>query len=113
MIKRTLTSAQKKVVAASFGWKCAACGELLPASFHVDHVVPLWDGGDDTLDNCQPLCPDHHADKTQREAIERAERKRRILRARVPVLECAGCGVICSPYFAHRCANIRKKNVGG
>ena len=102
-MRRSLTPAQKKVVAASYEWKCAACGVVLPASYHVDHIVPLWDGGADTLENCQPLCPDDHAAKTQREAIERAERKRRMLRARRPVLECAGCGVVCSPYFVHRC----------
>ena len=111
MIKRTLTPAQKKIVAASYAWKCAVCGELLPASFHVDHILPLWDGGDDTLENCQPLCPDHHAAKTQREAVERAERKRRLQTARYrhrPPLECTGCGIVCAPYFLHTCAGSRR-----
>ena len=110
MIKRTLTSAQKKIVAASYGWRCADSDEILPASFHVDHIVPVWDGGEDTFDNCQPLCPGDHAAKTQREAVERAERKRRLARTRSrrPPLECTGCGVVCAPYFVHTCTPRRR-----
>ena len=113
MIRRTLTPAQKKIVAASYGWRCAVCDVILPASFHVDHILPLWDGGEDTLDNCQSLCPDDHAAKTQREAIEKAERKRRLQLAsrrarRRPPLECTGCGVVCAPYFVHTCTPRRR-----
>lgn len=37
-----------------------------------DHVVPLWQGGQDTEDNLQALCAAHHDRKTAAEAAERA-----------------------------------------
>ena len=51
MPRRTLTQAQKKRVAAAHAWRCAACDVLLPAAFEVDHVVPLWQGGADAVEN--------------------------------------------------------------
>lgn len=110
-MKRRLTDAQKRTVAAAYGWKCAVCNKPLPAAYQVDHIIPLWDGGEDEPWQCQPLCPDDHAAKTQREAIERAQRKRRLKQAaqqaiqkrRRPPLECCGCGHVVSPYFSHAC----------
>jgi hypothetical protein len=72
MPKRTLSEAHKKIVAANNGWKCNACGCVLPPSFQIDHVVPLWQGGADTIENSQSLCGTCHANKTQRESIERS-----------------------------------------
>ena len=46
----------------------------LASSFQVDHVVPLFDGGKNTESNLQALCANCHSAKTQREAIERADR---------------------------------------
>lgn len=101
---RKLTGAQKKIVAAQQEWRCAACACVLPASYHVDHVVPLWDGGADTVDACQALCGTCHADKTQREAIDRAERRRVARPVRRWPRVCARCGCITSPYFDdHAC----------
>ena len=108
-MRRKFTEAQKRIVAARYEWKCAACDQPLPAAFQVDHINPLWKGGPDTLDNAQPLDATCHAAKTQREGIERAARKRRLREqmmactAHRPPFECLGCGRICSPYFAHRC----------
>ena len=106
--RRRLTEAQKRIVAAAFRWTCADCEAVLTSTYHIDHIVPLWEGGADSVDNCQPLCVACHAIKTQVEGILRAERKRRLLRrcgatTRSPV-ECLGCGVIFSPHFSHRCA---------
>lgn len=106
-MKRKLTEAQKRIVAATYGWRCARCDTTLASTYHVDHIVPLWEGGADTPEQCQPLCVGCHAIKTQRESIRRAERKRRmrgVRGRRCPPLECTGCGVVFSPYFAHRCA---------
>ena len=60
-----------KIVAARQAWRCAGCESLLPAAFQIDHREPLWRGGPDHLDNLQALCPNCHAAKTQREAIDR------------------------------------------
>ena len=99
MARRTLTQAQKKRVAAAHAWRCAACDVLLPATFEVDHVVPLWQGGADAVDNCQPLCPNCHAEKTQTEGIIRA-------RGAARGLDCRRCGVTVSPYFVHACSRM-------
>ncbi|UBX28479.1 HNH endonuclease [Arsenophonus apicola] len=43
-------------------WKdnphCAVCGRLVdyPSGFELDHVIPLFKGGADTIDNVQILC---------------------------------------------------------
>lgn len=115
MPRRKLTEAQKRIVAARHEWRCGMCAETLASTYHVDHIVPLWAGGEDTPEQCWPLCVGCHAAKTQREGIERTERKRR-LRAvrgvgprRFP-FECTGCGVVFSPYFVHTCAVSRGWN---
>ena len=76
-VHRSWGQATQKIVAARQGWKCASCACMLPSSFELDHRVALWDGGaDDAETNADALCPTCHAQKTQREAVERARRKR-------------------------------------
>lgn len=36
------------------GYKCVKCGER--ERIQKDHVLPLYRGGDDSIDNVQPLC---------------------------------------------------------
>ena len=106
MIKRRFTQAQKKQVAARQKWTCLDCAKILPSSYQVDHIVPLWQGGEDNLENAQALCPDCHAEKTQHEAIERAHIRRsqqRDKHFRRPALQCLGCGFLTSPFFFHTC----------
>ena len=66
-----VSAAVSRQVATNQEWHCAACHHLLPAAFQIDHKTPLWAGGADALSNLQALCANCHADKTQREAIER------------------------------------------
>lgn len=60
------------------GPHCQSCGKLIditpdtPDPFELDHVVPLWMGGQDVDSNRQCLCPDCHKAKTAREAAGRA-----------------------------------------
>ena len=78
-MQRTWGFSEQKVVAYSQNWKCASCAHLLPASFELDHVTPLWDGGADCYEtNAQALCPSCHAKKTQIENIERQKKLRKI-----------------------------------
>lgn len=58
-------------IAARAGWKCAACGELLSESFHIDHIRPWADTFDNTDANLQPLCCADHALKTSHENSSR------------------------------------------
>jgi len=86
--RRKLTPAERLIIAHRGGWRCGGgrtvlpypvCGELLPAAFEIDHVVPLSEGGDDGYlsENLVCLCPNDHANKTQREAIARGKRTAR------------------------------------
>lgn len=58
---------------------CAECGvKIGPATgLEWDHVIPLAQGGDDALDNLQPLCRACHATKTAQDAGDTARAKRR------------------------------------
>lgn len=46
---------------------CKMCGKLTeyPGGFELDHVVPLFKGGDDTT--VQILCPPCHGKKTEKD----------------------------------------------
>lgn len=68
-----VTTAVGKMVAARQAWRCRLCDAVLPSAYEVDHIVPLWRGGDDAERNLQALCPNCHAAKTQRESVERLE----------------------------------------
>ena len=59
------------MVGASQSWNCAHCAQVLPAAYQIDHRIPLASGGADALSNLQALCPNCHAAKTQREAVQR------------------------------------------
>jgi len=65
---RRVTERTKKIVAEAQRWACCDCGDLLPSTYQVDHVVPLWKGGSNDVDNLRAMCPNCHALKTQREA---------------------------------------------
>lgn len=60
------------------GPRCATCGELIDITpgtsrpFELDHIIPLWKGGQDNDSNRQCLCPGCHKDKTTAEAAERS-----------------------------------------
>jgi len=75
--KRSFRDGHKRIVAARQEWKCASCSIVLPSAFQVDHIIPLWRDGEDSIDNAQALCPTCHAQKTQREEIARHEEKRK------------------------------------
>lgn len=38
----------------AFGMRCARCGNLAPLT--KDHIIPVTQGGPDSIDNIQPLC---------------------------------------------------------
>ena len=54
---------------------CGMCGlETLSEFLHVDHRLPLADGGTDFGPNVWALCIRCHTEKTRREATERSKR---------------------------------------
>ena len=65
---------ERRKIAQRQNWKCAsdACklaGKL--EAYDLDHIVPLWKGGEDTEENLQALCPACHRIKTDMERLER------------------------------------------
>lgn len=45
--------------------RCAFCGATASA---VDHRLPVAWGGDDSVENLQPICESHHKVKTRQES---------------------------------------------
>jgi 5-methylcytosine-specific restriction endonuclease McrA len=50
----TYTNAEWDELCARYDHRCLCCGEHRPLT--VDHVIPLSQGGANTIDNLQPLC---------------------------------------------------------
>ena len=67
--KRNVTGLMKKKVAASQGWKCGKCGEMLDETYEVDHRVALYKGGSNDPSNLVALCPNCHRSKTVDERL--------------------------------------------
>jgi hypothetical protein len=70
------TEVAKRRVAASQRFECAKCLNRLGRVWAADHIVALRNGGTNSLDNCQILCPACHAEKTQDEQIAAVDCRR-------------------------------------
>jgi hypothetical protein len=99
MKRKSLSGPEKKKIAASRGWRCGMCGELLPSCFEIDHQIPLWDGGLDESSNMWALCSGCHSQKTEDETIKRIKRNCKTSN----YLTCNLCNCNVSPYFIHKC----------
>lgn len=63
-IKRSVSNVKKKYIASQQGWRCKNCNNMLDFGYEVDHVRPLWNGGDNNVNNLQALCTTCHKTKT-------------------------------------------------
>lgn len=66
---RKVSEQLKKSVAANQKWLCAICGELLQATYEVDHILALENGGDNNVNNLQALCRNCHGKKTMNDNL--------------------------------------------
>ena len=67
---------ERRKIAERQNWKCANDTCKLPGNleaYDLDHIVPLWKGGEDTEDNLQALCPACHREKTDMERVDRMQ----------------------------------------
>jgi len=71
--KRKYSTTHRIEIAYKSKYKCNSCDKLLPPTFEIDHIVELQDGGDDTYENCQALCPNCHAEKTRANQLRKDE----------------------------------------
>jgi hypothetical protein len=62
--KRSVSETKKKYISAQQGWKCYHCKQQLSAFYEVDHIIPLYGGGSNDLNNLVSLCRECHAKKT-------------------------------------------------
>ena len=61
---RNVTPLKKKVVASKQKWKCKICQNILDYTYEVDHIVPIYNGGSNEIENLQALCRSCHGKKT-------------------------------------------------
>lgn len=55
--KGTHTEAMWFGLVAAFGSRCVMCAEILTTeTLRKDHIVPIYQGGSDGIENIQPLC---------------------------------------------------------
>ena len=62
--KRNVSESKKKFIASNQKWKCAHCQQLFDNTFEVDHIVALYKGGSNELNNLEALCRNCHGKKT-------------------------------------------------
>lgn len=65
-IRRVSQSDKKKIVFQQ-NYKCNLCHMIIPPTYEIDHIIPLFKGGGNKLENLQALCPGCHRDKTENE----------------------------------------------
>ncbi len=76
-LTRRVSETLKKTVAHRQRYHCAGCRQMLPPSYQVDHIIPLYTDvyGRHTEylnsgENLQALCPNCHSVKTQQDLIK-------------------------------------------
>ena len=69
-IKRNLSESVKKKVASDQKWNCNNCKLILDATYEIDHVKPLYQGGTNDIENLQALCRNCHGNKTLEDKIK-------------------------------------------
>jgi hypothetical protein len=67
---RKVSESLKKYVASNQKWKCKLCGNLLEATYEVDHIKPLYKGGSNDFNNLQALCRNCHGNKTLEDRLK-------------------------------------------
>lgn len=68
---RKVSEQLKKIVASQQKWGCKKCKNILEATYEIDHIIALEDGGNNNIDNLQALCRNCHGKKTMEDNIKR------------------------------------------
>jgi hypothetical protein len=62
--KRSVSETKKKYVASSQSWTCNHCKQQLDATYEIDHIIELQNGGTNDITNLVALCRNCHGKKT-------------------------------------------------
>ena len=80
MKRPAITPAMRLAVLKAHGAivMCSECGQVVPvATIEIDHHLALVDGGEHSVENLRPLCPDPcHRIKSAREHVANCKAKR-------------------------------------
>lgn len=68
---RKVSEQLKKIVASQQKWHCKGCNNVLDATYEIDHINALEDGGNNSIQNLQALCRNCHGKKTMQDNIKR------------------------------------------
>lgn len=84
--RRTFSDRERAQFFADAGGKCKHCGKRIPSGmdWHIDHEIPIADGGTNDDVNLQVLCYQCHSLKTKEDVAEIAKGKRSFVKAFVP-----------------------------
>lgn len=67
--KRNVGELSKKIVASRQKWRCKSCKDLLDFTYEIDHVIPLYKGGSNQMNNLRALCRNCHGRITMLDKI--------------------------------------------
>lgn len=67
--KRNVSESKKKFIASNQKWRCSHCNNLLDNTYEVDHIIALYKGGTNELNNLEALCRNCHGKKTFKEKM--------------------------------------------
>jgi len=74
--RKPLTRSERLKVKNKYGGTCANCEcELEDGQWESDHIVGLWQGGKDTVENQEPLCLPCHSEKSEHQRLYQGARK--------------------------------------
>lgn len=80
--RRAMTKKRRVEVALKSDGRCARCGDKLKADFEADHIISLFLGGADEIENLEALCYDcHRRGKTPEDAAKHGKVRRLIKKA--------------------------------
>ncbi len=77
-IRIKLRPYQRNLIAYNQKYKCKSCFEFLRPTFHIDHIIPISQGGDNSLQNMQALCYNCHGIKSESDFQDLYELKKRL-----------------------------------
>ena len=75
----TLSAKERREVFEYWHGICHITGRKIDPElddWDIEHVIPRWAGGEDTLENMRPALKEAHAEKTKQEASDRAKGNR-------------------------------------